>query len=80
MITSVEHQPELQFYPNPTTGILYLESLNEVGQVVVVNAMGQAREMHLFGNQIDLSQLSPGVYHLRVRDGAITSTYKIIKQ
>lgn len=66
-------------YPNPTTGTLQIQSKEEIINVEVYNVIGQL----VFGSsintntaQLDLQNLSAGIYNLRI----ITSEGSIIKK
>lgn len=52
----------LSVYPNPTSGVLHIQSESPVAAVTVYNSIGKKIQMNLIDNKLDLSQLSNGVY------------------
>lgn len=65
-VMSAAAQPELSesettLYPNPTTGIVYL---NKQGEITVYNMQG-VKMKTIFGSQIDLSIYPSGIYILK---------------
>ena len=69
---------EISLYPNPTTGIVYIK-LDNAFDAVVYNYQGQVvkREYDNEG-QLDLSNLSTGVYFVEIRDGQNVMIEKVI--
>lgn len=71
-VFSMDDQENVNPYPNPTFGEIYLpehkkyEVLNNVGQIVLFGA----------GKSVDVSSLSPGGYFIRVED----LVYRFVKQ
>lgn len=69
-------------YPNPTTGILNIESKEEIDRIQVYNLLGQQvmnRQMDTANGTIDLSHLQKGVYILKTEIDNKTETFKVIK-
>ena len=67
-------------YPNPMNDILYIES-DDVVSVTVFNAVGQQVLFVESRNEIDVAELSNGLYFVRLIDNkGNTITKKIIKQ
>ena len=67
--------------PNPTTGILRVAASDGLGDVTMLNSIGQRIEMNILVKSfnhltIDVSNLSTGVYLLRSHG----KTYKVIKE
>jgi len=52
----------LSIYPNPTSGVLHIQSESPIAAVTVYNSIGKKIQMNLIDNKLDLSQLSNGVY------------------
>jgi hypothetical protein len=74
----------LKVYPNPTSGLLTIETgagLNKVIQVIDLTGRILVSEQNSdqMGN-IDLSGLSKGIYYLKIRLGESIRTIKLIKQ
>ena len=75
---------EVRIYPNPTTGVLYITSNNNIQDIdyQIIDICGRLLEQgHAEGNTLDLNRQKPGVYFIRLLEGnRILSTEKIIKQ
>lgn len=67
-------------YPNPTTGILQINSEIPIKKIEVINSLGQ----YIFStdqNQIDISKLSNGIYFLKITgQNGNSETKKIVKK
>ncbi len=71
---------EFRIFPNPTNGLLKLESNLLMDSVKIYNVLGQ-NVMHLTSNieTVDLSHLKNGMYFVQVEIEGKTSTYKVLK-
>ncbi len=68
-------------YPNPTNGILYIESNLPFSQISVFNLLGQSIETVQNTHQIDLSKVEAGVYFLKIEgENGNSQTHKIVKE
>ena len=69
---------KIALYPNPTSGIVYVE-LDNAFDAVVYNYQGQVvmREYNNEG-QLDLSNLQPGIYFIEIRDVRDVMIEKVI--
>lgn len=73
----------INIYPNPTTSILNIsDEQNELqnSTIEIKNCFGQVVFTTPFTNQINLSNLSTGIYFLTMQDKSTQKTIKIIKQ
>ncbi len=78
----------LHFYPNPTSGIVFIQAdhLNGTSNIEVLDGLGrslytQSAESATIQTHLDLSGYSPGVYSLLIRDSSNNlMTRRIIKQ
>ncbi|MBT8275776.1 MAG: T9SS type A sorting domain-containing protein, partial [Bacteroidia bacterium] len=71
------------YYPNPTTDILNLTSLETIEDVVIYNLLGQqviSQDVNTTSLQLDTSSLSTGAYLMRVTVNGQVGTYKVIKR
>ena len=69
----------LSIYPNPTSDIISIKGVENIKSIKVYSILG-ALEKEVFNtNQIDVSELSPGVHLIKIDNGTIYSK-KIIKQ
>ena len=74
----VEYSKKVSLYPNPTSGILYV-NIAETFDAVLYNYQGQVvmREYNNDG-KIDMSDLSTGIYFVEIRSGKDVMIEKII--
>lgn len=74
-------QLQLKIYPNPASTILYLHPSNiDNYSIVIRNDLGQLTLKAYNQNQIDISQLTNGIYFITIQQVQRTSTTKFIKQ
>ncbi|MCR9183082.1 MAG: T9SS type A sorting domain-containing protein, partial [Flavobacteriaceae bacterium] len=70
-----------QIYPNPTSGILYVESKYPVSSISIYTTLGQKIQATLENNQIDFSKIQKGVYLLKIEGGnGHSHIHKILKK
>ncbi len=70
------------YYPNPTTGELNLNSVDNIEQVTLFNLLGQRMmdtKINATSSQLDISGLSTGAYLMKVTVNGQTGTYKVLK-
>ena len=70
------------FYPNPTTEMLSLQSVNNITAVALYNILGQrvlAAQVDATSKDLDLSSLAAGLYVMKVSVNGQIGTYKIMK-
>ena len=70
------------YYPNPTSGVVFLSYSEEITKVTVVNMLGQVMmESKSSGNQtqVDLSSLPAATYFVKVESNSKSKTVKVIK-
>ncbi|MCB0642318.1 MAG: T9SS type A sorting domain-containing protein, partial [Phaeodactylibacter sp.] len=71
----------LTIYPNPTTGLLYLKSLDGPLHLTIYNAIGQpVFATDQVGQALDLTALPSGIYLLQFSDGRDVLSRKVLKQ
>jgi CO dehydrogenase/acetyl-CoA synthase epsilon subunit len=58
--------PSIRIYPNPTSDFIRLESSEQIQQVEVLDMHGSQLMMHQFVDELNLSDLYPGVYILKI--------------
>ncbi|MDA3819502.1 MAG: T9SS type A sorting domain-containing protein [Candidatus Delongbacteria bacterium] len=81
-ITSSGKQEDVSVFPNPSGGILHIQSTSELAKVEIKNILGK----NIYSSQpgkktfkIDLSNLTPGIYIIMISDkNKILKTEKII--
>ncbi len=70
-----------KIFPNPTNGVLYIESKQPISQIFVFNILGQMIQIKQHTNQIDLSKTEAGVYFIKIEDeNGNSQTHKIVKE
>lgn len=67
---------QLSVYPNPTTGLVYLSSVENI-DVIVYNVVGEVILNQKNAKQIDLTGHSAGIYMIQVRSDKGVLTQKI---
>lgn len=74
-------QNEFKIYPNPSTGILNIENLNnlKIDQLFLVNTLGQKVSINMLDNIINLEELNSGNYILIIQTDKNTYRYNIVK-
>lgn len=79
----VRASAKLRIYPNPVKSILNIENDAPIGKVEVFNLVGQKvlnQTVNTNSVQIDLVNLVPGNYLVRVSNRETVKTFKIIKK
>ena len=80
--TKIEHSiDELSIYPNPVSnGKIYISTkLNLVKEVNIYDVLGKKIVSKiLFGKELNISKLTPGVYILRIKEEEFTATRKLV--
>ncbi len=72
----------IKVYPNPTKGLVFIDSKNEnILSVSVFDVLGK-NMFQQAGNiqQLDISSLQPGIYFLRITNGSGEIVKKVIKE
>lgn len=68
-------------YPNPTNGLLIINSASTVSEISVYNNLGQLLFTSKEKNQIDISTLSQGIYFAKIKgENGQTETKKVVKK
>lgn len=71
----------LNLYPNPVSnGKVYISSKNELDkEVIIFDVLGKkALQTTISSRELNISNLSPGVYIIKINEGAATATRKLI--
>lgn len=75
---------EIRLYPNPVSDLLYVESDMEITRVTVYNVVGEAilhvTDLHDSRVQLNVGELTPGLYMIRVNNGEQSSITKFLKR
>lgn len=75
----LKRDKDIVLYPNPASSKLYVSGLNNNAVLEVYDSKGQ-RLKTVSGISIDVSELVPGTYFLKIRSGETSYTRKFIKR
>lgn len=82
-VKELKNELSFKIYPNPTNSIINIVDENNQPQnttIQIQNNLGQLVFTSPFTNQINISNLSAGMYFLTIQDKNTKKTVKIIKQ
>lgn len=84
-VHSESSSPEINIFPNPTTGILHISSAAEkIKSISIHNLLGENIMGHISHYEtystLDLSKLQGGIYYLRIAAANSVVMRKIVKQ
>jgi hypothetical protein len=71
---------KLIVYPNPTTGIFNIESNKNIDKIFIYDLFGNLVKELKSKKDMDLSELSPGMYFIGVQSEGSFEKIKIIKE
>jgi hypothetical protein len=72
---------DFSVYPNPTNGILNIQSDNSIKQIYLVDLQGKRIALDFIQNSVDLSTYTNGFYILHVQfENGTTEIKRIIKK
>ena len=72
---------DLFTYPNPTTGIVKVNSQEKISQLEVFGNVGELLKSNTKKSEIDISSLAQGIYFIRIIfDNGQSETKKVIKR
>ncbi len=70
----------ISIYPNPTFSLLFIEGNHSELEVSLFDILGNMVHQQKVMSELDISNLPEGLYVLKILDGHITSSHKIIKR
>jgi hypothetical protein len=79
--TTTLSNDELSIYPNPTSGDkLYIVSKNNfIKHISIFNVLGkEIQSATIYGKELNIGKLKPGVYIIKITENSITATRKLI--
>jgi hypothetical protein len=80
--TPLEEQNTIQVFPNPTEGILNIQSEKYIDDFILIDAIGNEifrKKSHQKSHQYHLENLPSGIYFIVIRSGNYNYTGKIEK-
>jgi len=84
MLKTIENPlVDFSFYPNPVKDVISLKSGSNIESVVFYNTLGQkslSSKVNSVSKEINVSNLAPGLYIMKVNVNGKTGTYKVIKK
>jgi len=84
ILGTTEFENQIALYPNPTTGIINLQTKEPIKSVSVYNSVGQKVEFNSLNKEntsIDISNLPAGIYFIELNLNNKTSKrYKVIRK
>jgi hypothetical protein len=75
--------PNFKFYPNPVKNKLSLSNTTNIDEIEIFSVSGKSalvKKINHIHSEIDLSNISTGVYFLKVKSEGKTKTIKIVKE
>jgi hypothetical protein len=78
---NVNADENISIYPNPGTGIFWIQGLGKESEITVHNTLGETiliKRIFSDSSEIDLSSESSGVYYIKVNNGDTSTSTKII--
>ncbi|MEI6577468.1 MAG: Ser-Thr-rich GPI-anchored membrane family protein [Bacteroidota bacterium] len=76
-------QSNVSVYPNPAIDVLTISAASEIGHITVLNIVGQiVMKLDTDAKQIQLNinDLTNGVYFIRIENGGTTTSHQLIKK
>ena len=72
---------DFSIYPNPTTGILTIQSETAIHQIEIYTLLGQLVLSNSSQNSIDISSVSQGIFFIKVMDeNGNVGSQKVVKK
>jgi len=75
---------QVQVYPNPVVSALKFKAKLPIDNIIIINELGQkikqVKGVNIINNEIDLSNLSKGIYFVRFENENGVTTKKIVKK
>ena len=80
-ISENENKNEIKIYPNPVKSALYIEGLNQLGELRLFNVLSEEVNFTIENNYINFENLNTGFYFLNYKTtNNKTYKYKIVKE
>lgn len=83
VVSGLESIPGFNFYPNPSKGEIWFNGLNERTQIQILSVDGRLIHAHTLSkgdDRLNLSNLSKGIYLIKVAIGDQVGMYKLIME
>ena len=67
-------------YPNPASEYVYLKSKSKITHAEIFDSTGRRMNAQYSGSRIDVRNLQPGTYLIKITSGNETYSQKLIKK
>jgi len=77
----LENNINIDVFPNPTTGVVYIENFDNPLNIKVINTLGEIvmeKQLSISDNKLDLSAYTKGIYYLEINSKKQNITKKIV--
>ena len=74
----INHE-KIRLYPNPTSGLIFLENFKSPDTVEIYDLIGNLKEIH-YQEVVDISTFSNGIYLFKIISESTTTLIKVIKK
>ncbi|MCR5860863.1 T9SS type A sorting domain-containing protein [Flavobacterium sp. J372] len=78
-----ETAPKVTLYPNPTDGVLKIDSATAFSHIYIYNTVGQlvlSKRNNIANAEIDMSHLNSGMYIIKLESVDAVSTHSVIRK
>jgi len=79
-IKEIEQKKGINFYPNPTSGILHFKSETSKNLIEIFNSLGEIVFSTLYSETIDISSIPKGIYFLTIQNTTGRNVFKLLKE
>ncbi len=79
-LTDLENDSEIRIYPNPATDFIEIKSKSNYSSIIIIDVNGKlVKEINNSNSKIDVSNLTKGVYFLKITNKNTSLIKKFIK-
>lgn len=79
-VEPVASSSAIRIYPNPASDALRIEGIPDAATIRLFSASGSLLRTHYASGTLSLDDIPPGLYFLRITDGARSSTHRVVKR
>lgn len=69
----------INIYPNPSSGLIHIDNINDIYNIQVTNIAGVAQNFKFSQDGIDIHEIDPGIYFLKITTKSGTNLKKFVK-
>lgn len=81
MTSTTDNIDGLSIYPNPVSSakVFITSTENLTKDIEIFNVLGKKiQESSIFGKELNISKLTPGIYILKIKEGTKSTTRKLV--